>query len=365
MYFWIIKILCTTVGESFADYVNETLGFGLDQHDPALRRRRWSSRSSSSSGSPVRAGRLLARRRARQRRRHPADRQPHRRPGRAALDEHHRFAVLLVVVFGRLVRAGAHAVDPLDHHPQPRGLYWLTVLVTFALGTAAGDWTLELTGWTPGPRCCCRPASSWPSFVAWRLGAGPVLCFWLAYILTRPLGANIGDYLASDRRRRAGPGHAGDEPAVPRSDRGHRGVLDRDQEGPAPRVGAREAEGYDLTPVGVGGGVAGRGLTRTLVMGYRVRAACSACPTVVGGPGVYRAYGCRLDVHARCRGSRDRWRHGWNRSTTLTPFHERIGSWLQELSGPVEGGPMRRARPGSRCHGVDGRGDPVRGRGTE
>ena len=30
--------------------------------------------------------------------------------------------------------------------------------------------------------------------------------------------------------------------------------------------------------------------------------------------------------------------------TTLTPSHERIGSWLQELSGPVEGGPMRRAR---------------------
>ena len=32
---------------------------------------------------------------------------------------------------------------------------------------------------------------------AWRLGAGPVLSFWLAYILTRPLGANIGDFLAS------------------------------------------------------------------------------------------------------------------------------------------------------------------------
>src|SRR3954451_6714250 len=29
MYFWIIKVLCTTVGESFADYINETLGFGL------------------------------------------------------------------------------------------------------------------------------------------------------------------------------------------------------------------------------------------------------------------------------------------------------------------------------------------------
>ncbi|WP_246355159.1 hypothetical protein [Nocardioides ungokensis] len=34
---------------------------------------------------------------------------------------------------------------------------------------------------------------------AWKLGAGPVLSFWLAYILTRPLGANIGDYLASDK----------------------------------------------------------------------------------------------------------------------------------------------------------------------
>ncbi|MEO5851540.1 MAG: hypothetical protein ABIQ15_03425, partial [Nocardioides sp.] len=29
VYFWVIKVLCTTVGESFADYVNETLGFGL------------------------------------------------------------------------------------------------------------------------------------------------------------------------------------------------------------------------------------------------------------------------------------------------------------------------------------------------
>src|SRR3954464_10377467 len=29
VFFWVIKILCTTVGESFADYINETLGFGL------------------------------------------------------------------------------------------------------------------------------------------------------------------------------------------------------------------------------------------------------------------------------------------------------------------------------------------------
>ena len=29
VFFWVIKVLCTTVGESFADYINETLGFGL------------------------------------------------------------------------------------------------------------------------------------------------------------------------------------------------------------------------------------------------------------------------------------------------------------------------------------------------
>ena len=33
VYFWIIKILCTTVGETAADYLNDKLGFGLDEHD--------------------------------------------------------------------------------------------------------------------------------------------------------------------------------------------------------------------------------------------------------------------------------------------------------------------------------------------
>jgi Repeat of Unknown Function (DUF347) len=35
--------------------------------------------------------------------------------------------------------------------------------------------------------------------IGWRLGANPVLSFWLAYILTRPLGANLGDWFASPR----------------------------------------------------------------------------------------------------------------------------------------------------------------------
>ena len=60
------------------------------------------------------------------------------------------FAAVLAVVFGvwyaRERTLSIHSIVTL-----PRELfYWLAVLVTFALGTAAGDWTLELTGWGPG-----------------------------------------------------------------------------------------------------------------------------------------------------------------------------------------------------------------------
>jgi uncharacterized membrane-anchored protein len=77
--------------------------------------------------------------------------------------------------------------------------YWLTVLVTFALGTAVGDWTIELTGWSPGTSVLLPLGLILAVLAAWKLGAGPVLSFWLAYILTRPLGANIGDYLGSPK----------------------------------------------------------------------------------------------------------------------------------------------------------------------
>ena len=68
VFFWVIKILCTTVGESFADYVNETLGFGLTNTTRALR----VPRSVGVLVAPVprpalRPGHLLAGRRAHQR----------------------------------------------------------------------------------------------------------------------------------------------------------------------------------------------------------------------------------------------------------------------------------------------------------
>ena len=76
IYFWIIKVLCTTVGESFADYINETLGFGLANTT-------WVFSAAlvvTLVGIPpakVRAGGVLARGGADQCRWDTADRQPH------------------------------------------------------------------------------------------------------------------------------------------------------------------------------------------------------------------------------------------------------------------------------------------------
>jgi uncharacterized membrane-anchored protein len=107
------------------------------------------------------------------------------------------FAVLLAGVFGIwYARERTLSIHTIVTTPR-EAFYWLAVLVTFALGTAAGDWTIELTGWSPGAAVLLPLGLILAVLVAWRLGAGPVLCFWLAYILTRPLGANIGDFLGS------------------------------------------------------------------------------------------------------------------------------------------------------------------------
>jgi uncharacterized membrane-anchored protein len=197
VYFWIIKILCTTVGESFADYINETLGFGLtnttlvfsaalivaliaqfrlDRYVPAVY---WLSVVLISV-----VGTLLT---------------------DNMTDAHNvplwisstGFAILLAAVFGIWYsRERTLSIHTIVTTPR-ESFYWLTVLVTFALGTAVGDWTLELTGWSPGVSVLLPLGLIAAVLASWKLGAGPVLSFWLAYILTRPLGANIGDYLAS------------------------------------------------------------------------------------------------------------------------------------------------------------------------
>jgi uncharacterized membrane-anchored protein len=199
VFFWIIKVLCTTVGESFADYINETLGFGLTNTTLLF----------SAAFVVALAVQFRTRRYV---------------PGVYWLvvvlvsvvgtlltdnltDGHNVplwisttvFAVLLAIVFGAWYAKERTLSIHSINTTRREAFYWLVVLVTFALGTGAGDWTLELTGWSPGTSILLPLGLVATVLAAWKLGAGPVLSFWIAYILTRPLGANIGDFLGSGK----------------------------------------------------------------------------------------------------------------------------------------------------------------------
>ena len=200
IFFWVIKILCTTVGESFADYINATLGFGLTNttvvftvalvvvlvfqfraraYVPGIY---WLAVVLISVVGTLLTDNLT---------------DAHNVPLSLSSAI---FAVLLAAVFAAwYARERTLSIHSINTTPR-EGWYWLVVLVTFALGTAVGDWTLDLTGWGPGPSVLLPAGLILAVFVAWKSGAiGAVLAFWLAYILTRPLGANIGDFLASPK----------------------------------------------------------------------------------------------------------------------------------------------------------------------
>jgi uncharacterized membrane-anchored protein len=77
--------------------------------------------------------------------------------------------------------------------------YWAAILFTFALGTAAGDLATEAIGLGFNLGVVMFGALIAVIAGAYYLGANPVLTFWLAYILTRPLGASLGDLLSQSR----------------------------------------------------------------------------------------------------------------------------------------------------------------------
>ncbi|MCZ4101782.1 COG4705 family protein [Streptomyces sp. H39-C1] len=199
IWFWVIKVLCTTVGESFADWINTQLGVGLVNTAwiftavlvvalaVQLRLKRyvpfpyWLTVVVVSVTGTLYTDILTDQLNV------------------PLWISSAVFSVLLAVVFGvwwlRERTLSIHSVTTLPRE----SFYWLTVLVTFALGTATGDWTLELTGWSPGVSVLLPLGLIAAITTLRRFGANPVLSFWLAYILTRPLGANIGDWLASPK----------------------------------------------------------------------------------------------------------------------------------------------------------------------
>ncbi|OAM89274.1 hypothetical protein OH491_13915 [Termitidicoccus mucosus] len=105
------------------------------------------------------------------------------------------FAVCLLALF-TIWNAVEHTLSIHTIVTRRRELfYWATILCTFALGTAAGDLVTEELGM--GFRLGVGVFSALIAvvFVAWRFGAPSVLAFWITYILTRPLGASLGDLL--------------------------------------------------------------------------------------------------------------------------------------------------------------------------
>jgi uncharacterized membrane-anchored protein len=195
IWFWVIKILCTTVGESFADWINVTLGVGLVNTailftvvfavvlGVQMRLRRYvpgpywltvvvvsvtgtlyTDILTDQAGVPLWVSTAI-------------------------------FSVLLAATFAVWwAKERTLSIHSINSTPR-EAFYWFAVLVTFALGTATGDWTLELTGWGPGVSILLPLGLIALTTLLWRLGADAVLAFWVAYILTRPLGANIGDFL--------------------------------------------------------------------------------------------------------------------------------------------------------------------------
>ncbi|MFF2465536.1 COG4705 family protein [Streptomyces mirabilis] len=197
VYFWIIKVLCTTVGETAADLLNEKAGLGLtgvsvlmsallgvvlvvqfrsSAYRPGVY---WSAVAlisvvgtlisdnlTDNMGVPLEASTTV-------------------------------FAIVLAVVFAVWHRCertlSIHHIDTTSRE----SFYWLAVLFTFALGTAAGDLVserIDLGYWLSAVLFAMAIAAVAIAHFALDLDA--VWSFWIAYILTRPLGASIGDYLS-------------------------------------------------------------------------------------------------------------------------------------------------------------------------
>lgn len=197
VHFWITKVLCTTVGESAADLLDEKAGLGLT--------------GASALMSALLAVVLVVQFRS-----------GAHRPGVYWL------AVALVSVVGTLI--SDNLTDdmgvPLEtstaafaivlavvfvvwyrrertlsiHHIDTTGresFYWPAVLFTFALGTAAGDLVSERTAlghWLSAVLFAATIAAV--AIARFTLDLDAVWSFWIAYILTRPLGASFGDYLS-------------------------------------------------------------------------------------------------------------------------------------------------------------------------
>src|SRR3954469_7004322 len=207
VFFWVIKIMCTTVGETAADYLNVNLGFGLTKTTYVsgallvvllaiqFRLRRYVPVVYWSAVVVISVfGTLITD--------NMTDRYNVPLTTSTAI-----FAVILAIVFAVWFAFERTLSIHTIFTTRREAFYWLAILFTFALGTAAGDLVAEQYSLGYGPSIAI-----WGGIIAlialahyaWRLDA--VLAFWMAYILTRPLGASIGDFMSQHSKKYGGLG---------------------------------------------------------------------------------------------------------------------------------------------------------------
>jgi uncharacterized membrane-anchored protein len=107
------------------------------------------------------------------------------------------YAVVLAVIFILWYRTEGTLSIHSIRTPRREVFYWATVLATFAMGTATGDLTaktLNLGYLASGIWFSIAFAAV--AVAHWKFRLNPILAFWIAYVLTRPVGASFADYIA-------------------------------------------------------------------------------------------------------------------------------------------------------------------------
>lgn len=90
---------------------------------------------------------------------------------------------------------GSVAVDTVAT-PKAELFYWVTIMFSQTLGTALGDWTADTAGLGyEGAALVFGAALGLIALAYYRMRISPTVLFWLAFVLTRPLGAVVGDFL--------------------------------------------------------------------------------------------------------------------------------------------------------------------------
>ncbi len=111
------------------------------------------------------------------------------------------YLIVLAVVFTAWYRSERTLSIHSIYTARREKFYWATVLATFALGTAAGDMTatsMHLGFLSSGVLFASLIAL--PAVGYWRFGLNPIVAFWFAYIMTRPLGASFADWMDTSHR---------------------------------------------------------------------------------------------------------------------------------------------------------------------